>query len=401
MARGLLLRACVLLAMLWAGPAAAQVVLSDTFTGSSASQSWQTYGGACLTAGNGSGSIPACAGGTQGGLNGAAPDSVGNGMLRLTQAVGNTAAGVVSLSAFPSSAGFTATFSAVAYGGSGADGISFMLLDASAGIPASLGAPGGALSYGGVTGGYVGVGLDEWGNFNVAGCGNQSTCTGGGAFSPNSVVVRGATANNNAWIASTQVGASLWSNVTTRAQATVHTYTITMTAAGILSVQVDGVTRISNVNAFAQTGAIPSFLRVGFAASTGGATNIHEIRSFQISTLSFSNLVVAKTATIVSDPVNGATNPKYIPGARVRYCVQVTNLPGSPTATGITIRDPLASLPVTFVPGSGMINGTVTSGTCNADGSTGGSYAAGTISATLNNLAGGATETMYFDVTVN
>ncbi len=378
----------------------AQVVLSDTFTGTSASLSWQTYGGACLTAGSGAGSIPACAAGSQGGLNGAAPDTSGNGMLRLTEAVGNAAGGVISLNAFPSSAGFTATFSSVAYGGTGADGITLMLLDASAGIPAGLGLPGGALSYGGITGGYIGVGLDEYGNFNIAGCAQPTTCTGGGAFSPNTVVVRGATANGNAWIASTQVGSALWNNVTTRAAATLHTYKVTMTAAGLLSVQVDGVTRINNVSALAQTGAIPAFLRVGFAASTGGATNVHEIRSFQISTLSFSNLVVAKTSKLISDPVNGATNPKMIPGARLRYCIQVSNLAGSPTATGITVTDPLASVPVTFVAGSSFVNGTQTSGTCNADGTAGGTFASNTVTATLNNLAGGATETMYFDVTL-
>ena len=49
------------------------------------------------------------------------------------------------------------------------------------------------------------------------------------------------------------------------------------------------------------------------------------------------------------------------------------------------------------------LNGTVTAGVCNADGTTGGTYTAGTttVSGTLNNLAGGATSTLYFRVTIN
>src|SRR3546814_7892598 len=58
----------------------------------------------------------------------------------------------------------------------------------------------------------------------------------------------------------------------------------------------------------------------------------------------------AKTSGIVSDPVNGTTNAKAIPGARMRYCILVTNN-GSGTATGIAIADPLPA-GTSFVPGS-------------------------------------------------
>src|SRR3546814_4098255 len=62
------------------------------------------------------------------------------------------------------------------------------------------------------------------------------------------------------------------------------------------------------------------------------------------------NLAIAKTSGIVSDPVNGTTNAKAIPGARMRYCILVTNN-GSGTATGIAIADPLPA-GTSFVPGS-------------------------------------------------
>jgi uncharacterized repeat protein (TIGR01451 family) len=62
------------------------------------------------------------------------------------------------------------------------------------------------------------------------------------------------------------------------------------------------------------------------------------------------NLTIAKTSSVVSDPVNGTTNPKAIPGAAMRYCILVTNN-GSGTATAIAIADALPA-GTTFVPGS-------------------------------------------------
>lgn len=67
------------------------------------------------------------------------------------------------------------------------------------------------------------------------------------------------------------------------------------------------------------------------------------------------NLAIAKTSGIVSDPVNGTTNPKAIPGARMRYCILVTNN-GSGTATGIALADPLPA-------GTSFVAGSLRSGT--------------------------------------
>ena len=150
-----------------------------------------------------------------------------------------------------------------------------------------------------------------------------------------------------------------------------------------------------------QTGAIPAYLRVGIAASTGGSTNVHEIKSLSISSLRLSNLVTTKTSTVMSDPVNGTTKPKAIPGAKVRYCIQVSNIAGNPTATSIVVTDPISSLPVTFVAGSIYLGGTVTGGVCNWNGTSGGTYSAGTVSGTIASLTAGAPATLYFDATVN
>lgn len=62
------------------------------------------------------------------------------------------------------------------------------------------------------------------------------------------------------------------------------------------------------------------------------------------------NISIAKSSSIVSDPTNGTTNPKFIPGAIVRYCIIASNS-GSGTATNIAITDSLPAN-VTFIPGS-------------------------------------------------
>jgi|APAra7269097501_1048564.scaffolds.fasta_scaffold00460_2 type IV pilus assembly protein PilY1 len=212
-------------AALLPGVARAQLVISDTLTGASSSYNWKALNGACLTAGNGSGTIPACSGlsyysGTTlvGGVTGTLPDAVGSGALRLTNgdttangSNGNNQTGaVVSNFTFPTNQGLQVTFTTVTYGGnaynnaagqaSGADGISFFLADGSK--PATVGALGGSLGYScsngnptydGVQGGYIGLGIDEFGNFSNAG---DNTNSGVGAI-PNRISLRGA--GNTNW----------------------------------------------------------------------------------------------------------------------------------------------------------------------------------------------------------
>ena len=108
--------------------ASAQVPVADNFTGGSASQTWRPSGAACLTAGNGTGSIPKCGAGG-GGKTGTLPDPVGDGALRLTHALGNQVGAIFSDFTFPSNAGLAVTFTSLSYGGDGADGLSFFLMD--------------------------------------------------------------------------------------------------------------------------------------------------------------------------------------------------------------------------------------------------------------------------------
>ena len=112
-------------------------------------------------------------------------------------------------------------------------------------------------------------------------------------------------------------------------------------------------------------------------------------------------LTAVKTSKIISDPINGSTNPKMIPGATVEYCIAVSNGAGSATATSVALSDPLPAQ-TTYLAAFGIkVNGTVTAGACNADGVAGGSFASNTVSGTLSNVAAGATSTLVFRVTIN
>jgi uncharacterized repeat protein (TIGR01451 family) len=122
---------------------------------------------------------------------------------------------------------------------------------------------------------------------------------------------------------------------------------------------------------------------------------------------------VTKTSTVISDPFNGVTNPKAIPGAVIEFCIQVSNT-GSSTATNVIVSDTIPAN-TTFVSGSITAGGTVTAGVCNADGTVeddnaaggdetdpnGGSFAAGVVSTTVPSVAASAITTTRFRVTIN
>jgi uncharacterized repeat protein (TIGR01451 family) len=110
-------------------------------------------------------------------------------------------------------------------------------------------------------------------------------------------------------------------------------------------------------------------------------------------------LSAVKTSKVISDPVNGTTQPKAIPGAVIEYCIAVTNAAGSAPATSVTITDNLPA-EVTYLAGNTFVNGTVTGSTCNADGTAGGSFAGTTVTGPLGTIAAGATTTLRFQATI-
>ncbi|MFW5725260.1 MAG: lectin-like domain-containing protein, partial [Bacteroidota bacterium] len=99
-------------------------------------------------------------------------DPEGEGVLRLTTNVDNQTGFVYSSGIALPSAGLHIEFEYFTYGGDGADGIAFFLFDASA-DPFQIGGFGGSLGYAqrspdlpGVSKAYLGIGLDEYGNFS-------------------------------------------------------------------------------------------------------------------------------------------------------------------------------------------------------------------------------------------
>ena len=117
--------------------------------------------------------------------------------------------------------------------------------------------------------------------------------------------------------------------------------------------------------------------------------------------ISGANLTASKVSTVISDPVNGTTNPKAIPGATVEYCIVVANSSGSATATNILVNDPVpAGLTQT---GAINITGPVALATnaCTATVTGSGSFAAGDVSGTLPDLDTGEHAALVFRATVD
>jgi hypothetical protein len=132
-----------------------------------------------------------------------ATDPQGSGKLRLTGTGTNLEGGIFAGTSVPTSQGLDVTFSSYQYGGSfGADGLAFVLAavdPANPVTPATMGRTGGSLGYSaqnstnaGLSHGYLGVGVDPFGNFSnkVEGTG----CTDPANIAqrmPGQVVVRG------------------------------------------------------------------------------------------------------------------------------------------------------------------------------------------------------------------
>lgn len=123
-------------------------------------------------------------------------------------------------------------------------------------------------------------------------------------------------------------------------------------------------------------------------------------------TVAAADLSVVKVSRVISDGVS-ATNPKAIPGAVVEYCIAVTNAAGAQTATNVALSDDLSLVnAITFETGFGvLVNGTTidsATSTC-AAGTDTGTYAAATdtVSGVLEDIAGGETRTLVFQVTID
>ena len=161
----------------------------------------------------------------------------------------------------------------------------------------------------GLLGGYLGVGFDEWGNFGNntqgrgAGCNQPDT-----GFYPNYVTLRGPGSGQTGYCRLARVSVSSHGTIDAPnakhrtdpdVERTVHIVVDppSQPNAHIL-VQMDfGSGLVTIMNEPEPPNPPPTF-KFGFAASTGGANNIHELNSTVINTiLPVPRLVIAKTST--------------------------------------------------------------------------------------------------------
>ncbi len=246
--------------------AQAQTAISEDFSKATTTNSWWYFNGACLTASTHTGQEPTVSGGVGTGgqipgcttiatsyynkttgehlvggqtLTNTTPDPAGQGALRFTNGYPygySENGGIVYATPFSTGQGVSITFKTVTYLGNsggwsgteidGADGLSFFLMDATqlntatitgvgSGNGNGLGSWGGSLGYtcsnsnppyNGLIGGYLGLGIDEYGNFlngttNTLGeagtaASGDNTASGGG-YQPGRIGIRGA--GNIAW----------------------------------------------------------------------------------------------------------------------------------------------------------------------------------------------------------
>lgn len=229
--------------------------------------------------------------------------SIRSGRLRLTEAKSDQSTASTYQRLFPGKANLVEIqFDHYAYGGNGADGIAVVLSDAS--ITPQPGAFGGPLGYGykpginGFAGGWLGFGIDEFGNFSGEGGSSnvgqrrQSVAVrGSGVGTSGYNYLRGACSNGT----TNTNGSCLSPAVDGNNVSPAHRYKITIDsqAANQSIVKIERntgsgfVTLVPAFNVAAQIGqaAIPSDFLLSLTGSTGGSNNNHEIDNVQICAL--------------------------------------------------------------------------------------------------------------------
>jgi MSHA biogenesis protein MshQ len=231
-----------------------------------------------------------------------------NSRLRLTDATvvsGGEATAVHLNRLFPGAGNkVVAEFDYYAYGGTGGDGTVITLSDSS--IAPVAGAFGGSLGYAqksnpgsdctvtggcpGFAGGWIGVGVDEFGNYSNPTEGR----VGGPGVLANSVTVRGSGSGQNGynWHKTAAVGSGITTTSTTwhRYRVTVdhsdglHAYTSVDRDTTGSGNSYTNLISVYDAKAILTQAAVPPYWFFSLTASTGGSSNIHEIDNLNVCT---------------------------------------------------------------------------------------------------------------------
>ncbi len=277
--------------------AVAQVNFTENFTGTTA-PGWNFY---------------AAPGDTLPVLTATTIDTPGTGWLRLNTNTGNqSTAALLDSQIFSVNARLEVTMDYAFYNGTGADGITFFLIDGT--VDASSftpGAYGGSLGYAnrtgedGMVGGYLGIGFDNYGNYSNGDEGRNGGKYGdnNATLMPNQIAVRGPGSGQTGYdyIASSAPLETLsgggqmdFPSSTTRPNQTgadFRSFKLVIDANNQLTVEMKFGASSNYITAFTAdlSGyARPDTLKVGFTASTGGQNEIHEIRNLSVTTTPWS-----------------------------------------------------------------------------------------------------------------
>ena len=277
----------------------------------------------------------------------------GNGYLRLTNNDQNQKGFIYSTTNFPSEYGMRVEFEYYTYGGTGADGITFFLFDGSV-SSFNIGGFGGSLGYAnyntiyetstGLSGAYLGVGLDEYGNFS-----NPTEGRNGGIANParpdglypRSVTLRGNEAGGYPFLTTSHTddyGFTLESYGPDRKPLVTdmgYRRAIIELKPAAVGFDITVKIQIGNGTATGQTYtmidnypyhvAAPAQLRYGLASSTGNSTNFHEIRNVRINPFdesvayptavddSYSTQLNTPLTLTITDNDDGGLNNNIIP----------------------------------------------------------------------------------------
>lgn len=229
-----------------------------------------------------------------------------NSRLRLTEAAQNQATASTFQRIFPAANNrVEVEFDYFAYGGNGADGVAIVFSDAS--VTPQVGAFGGPLGYGykvneqkpGFAGGWLGIGLDEYGNYSIEGGGNgpgrrkQSVALRGSGSGYSGYNYLAGTCNNGTINTN---GDCLSPDIDDNDGNPLHRYRIvidsTLPASSFVTVSrrigngswVDLIDSIDVLSLPGQN-AVPDDLLLSITGSTGSSTNNHEIDNFQVCAL--------------------------------------------------------------------------------------------------------------------
>ncbi|MDF3057948.1 MAG: autotransporter-associated beta strand repeat protein [Rariglobus sp.] len=237
-------------------------------------------------------------------------DTDGTGWLRLTDNANNRSTfAFLDTEIFSVNAQINITMEYAFYNGSGADGITFFLVDGS--VDSSTFAPGaygGSMGYAqkdataappsgvpGMPGGYLGFALDNFGNFSNGAEGRNGGLSEDGTLYPNRVAVRGPESSDYEFIAASDPLPQQmdFPTSTTRPDQTGDDYRA-------FQIILDANNQLEVFMKFGATGEFqsvfiadlsaydrPETFKLGFTGATGGSTEIHEIRNLEVSTTPF------------------------------------------------------------------------------------------------------------------